>query len=110
MKIYLLLTFTNFSQRNSGYFTKTSYFKPSFHLTKHTNEQQSFLTTFNFQFSYFNQQEYIQLAQLVLKYPMVYDAFKFDVSKILSTLHLPLALDAVFEKQQAKKITYSLTR
>ena len=36
-------------QRNTDYFTKTPYFKPTFNKTKYTQEQQNFLTMFNFQ-------------------------------------------------------------
>ena len=36
-------------KRNTDYFTKTPYFKPTFIITNYTKEQQKFLTMFNFQ-------------------------------------------------------------
>ena len=36
-------------KRNTDYFTKTPYFKPTFNITNYTKEQQKFLTMFNFQ-------------------------------------------------------------
>ena len=38
-------------KRNTDYFTKTPYFKPTFNITNYTKEQQQFLTLFNFQHS-----------------------------------------------------------
>ena len=34
-------------KRNTDYFTKTPYFKPTFNITNYTKEQQKFLTMFN---------------------------------------------------------------
>ena len=62
---------------------------------KQTNKK--FLTMFNFQHSQINQQEFEQLAELLLKYPMIFTTPKFDVGKLVSTLHLPLKTDAVFK-------------
>ena len=63
---------------------------------------------FNFQHSQINQQEFDQLAELLLKYPMVYATSKFDVRKIHSPLHLLLKPDAVFKKQRASKVPIHL--
>ena len=38
-------------KRNTDYFTKTPYFKPTFKISDYTKEQQKFLTMFNFQHS-----------------------------------------------------------
>ena len=38
-------------KRNTDYFTKTPYFKPTFNITNYTKEQQQFLTMFNFEHS-----------------------------------------------------------
>ena len=38
-------------KRNTDYFTKTPYFKPTFKITNYTKEQQKFLTMFNFEHS-----------------------------------------------------------
>ena len=58
------------------------------------------------QCSIFNitQQEFEQLAELSLKYPMVYATSLFDVGKINSPL--PLKPDAVSKKQRANKILF----
>ena len=53
---------------------------------------------FNFQHSQITQQEFKQLADLLLKYPKVYATSKFDVGKINSSINLPLKPDAVFKK------------
>ena len=47
-------------KRNTDCFTKTPYFKPTFHLSKYTEEQQKFLTMFNFQHSQLTQKEFEQ--------------------------------------------------
>ena len=65
--------------------------------------QQIFLTRFNFQRSQFTQQKFEQLAELLLKCPMVYAISKFDVGKV-NSLHQPLKPDAVFKTQRASKI------
>ena len=44
-------------KRNTDYFTKTSYFKPTFNITNYTEEQQKFLTMFNFEHSQITQNE-----------------------------------------------------
>ena len=41
-------------KRNTGYFKKTPYFKPTFQISKYTTEQQNFLTMFNFQHSQYH--------------------------------------------------------
>ena len=86
-------------KRNTDHFTKTSSFEPTFQLSKYTEEQEKFLTLFNFQNSQITQKEFEQLADLLLKHAKVYATSKFDVGKLNSRLHLPLKLDAVFEKQ-----------
>ena len=90
-------------KRNTDYFTKTPYFKPTFKISHYTEEQQKFLTMFNFEHSQITQKEFDKLAELLLKFPTVYATSKFDVGKISSPLHLPLKLDAVFKKQRTSK-------
>ena len=58
-------------KRNTDYFTTTPYFKPTFQKSKYTEEQQKFLTMFNFQHPQITQKEFDQLADLLLKYPKV---------------------------------------
>ena len=41
---------------------QTTYFKPTFQLSKYTEEQRKFLTIFNFQHSQITQKEFEQLA------------------------------------------------
>ena len=91
-------------KRNTDYFTKTPYFKPTFKISDYTKEQQKFLTMFNFQHSQITQNEFDNLAKLFLKYPIVYAPPKFDAEKIWSPLHLPLKPDAIFKKQRASKV------
>ena len=86
-------------KRNTDYFTKTPYFKPTFKISHYTEQQQKFLTMFNFQHSQITQPEFEKLADLLLRYPTVYATSKFDVGKVNSTLHLPLKPDAVFKKK-----------
>ena len=63
----------------------------------------------HFQHSQITQQEFEHLAELLLKYPMVYARSKFDVGKVSSLLHLPLKLEAIFKKkQQASKVPIHL--
>ena len=61
-----------------------------------------------FQHSQITKQEFEQLAELLLKHPMVYATSKFDVGKIYSPLHLPLKPDAIFKKQRASKVSIHL--
>ena len=56
-------------KRNTDYFTKTPYFKPTFQVSKYREEQQKFLTMFNFPHSQITQKEFEQLADLLLKIP-----------------------------------------
>ena len=51
----------------------------------------------NFHYSQINQQEFEQLAELLLNYPMIFTTSKVDVEKLVSTLHLPLKTDTVFK-------------
>ena len=95
-------------KRNKDYFTKTPYFKPLFQISKYTEEQQKFLTRFNFQHSQITQKKFEQLADLLLKYPKVYATSKFDVGKVNSSLHLFLKPDAVFKKQRASTVPIHL--
>ena len=95
-------------KRNTHYFTKTPYFKPTFNITNYTKEQQQFLTMFNFEHSQITQIEFDKLAKQLLKYSTVYATSKFDVGKISSSLHLPLKPDAVFKKQKANKVPIHL--
>ena len=68
-------------KRNTDYFTKTPYFKPTFKITNYTKEQQKFLTVFNFEHSQISQTEFDKLAKQLLKYSTVYATSKFDVEK-----------------------------
>ena len=95
-------------KRNAGYFLKTSYYKPTFEISKFTEEQQLFLKTFNFQYSQITKKDFEQLADLLLKYPKIYATTKFDVGKVNSPLKLPLKPDANFKKQRASKVTIHL--
>ena len=95
-------------KRNTDYFTKTPYFKPTIKISHYTEEQQKFLTMFNFQHSQITQNESDKFAELLLKYPTVYATSKFDVGKISSPLYLPLKPDAVFRKQRASKVPIHL--
>ena len=49
-------------KRNTDYFTKTPYFKPTFNITNYSKDQQKFLTMFNFQHSQITQKEFDKLA------------------------------------------------
>ena len=95
-------------KRNTDYFTKTPYFKPTFNITNYTENQQNFLTLFNFQHSQITQNEFDKLAKQLIKYSSVYATSKFDVGKVSSSLHLPLKPDAVFKKQRASKVPIHL--
>ena len=95
-------------KRNTDYFTKTPYFKPAFNISNYTENQQKFLTMFNFQHSQITQDEFDKLAKQLIKYSSVYATSKFDVGKISSSLHLPLKPDAVFKKQRASKVPIHL--
>ena len=95
-------------ERNTDYFTKTPYFKTTFKISHFTEQQQKFLTMFNFQNSQVTQNEFEKLADLLLRYPTVFASSKFDVGKINSPLHLPLNPDAVFKKQRASKVPVHL--
>ena len=95
-------------KRNTDYFTKTPYFKPTFKISNYTETQQKFLTMFNFQHSQITQDEFDKLAKQLIKYSSVYATSKFDVGKISSSLHLPLKPDAVFKKQRASKVPIHL--
>ena len=95
-------------KRNTAYFTKVSYFKPTFDITNYTKDQQKFLTMFNFQHSQITQSEFDKLAQQLLKCSSAYETSKFDVEKVSSFLQLPLKPDAVFKKQRASKVPIHL--
>ena len=95
-------------KRNTYHFTKTPYFKPTFKITHYTEEQQKFLTMFNFEHSQITQKEFDKLAELLLKFPTVYATSKFDNGKTSSPVHLPLKPDAVFKKQMASKVPIHL--
>ena len=95
-------------KRNKDYFTKTPYFKPLFNITNYTEDEQKFLTIFNFQHSQITQNEFDKLTKQLLKYSTVFAPSKFDLGKISSLLHLPLKPDAVFKKQRATKVPIRL--
>ena len=64
--------FINNEKRNTDYFTKTSYFKPTFQISHYAEEQQKkFLIMFNFQHSQITQNEFEKLADQILRYPTV---------------------------------------
>ena len=54
------------NKKNTDYFTKTPYFKPTFKISHYTEEQKKFLTMFNFQHSQITQNEFEKLADLLL--------------------------------------------
>ena len=60
---------------------------------------------FNFQHSQLTQNEFEQIADLLVKNPKVYATSKFDVGKMNSPLHLPLKPDALFKKQNTNQFT-----
>ena len=95
-------------KRNTDYFTKTPYFKPTFNITSYTEDQQKFLTMFNFQHSQTTQNEFDKLAKQLIKSSSVYATSRFDVGKISSSLQFPLKPDAVFKKQRASKVPIHL--
>ena len=95
-------------KKKADYFTKTPYFKLTFKISHYTEQQQKFLTMFNFQNSQITQNEFEKLDDLLLRYPIIYATSKFDVGKINSPLHLPLKPDAVFKKQRASKVPIHL--
>ena len=94
---------TSNEKRNTDYFTKTPYFKPTFNITNYTKKQQKFLTMFNFQHSQITQDDFDKLAKQLLKYSTVYAISKFDIRKISSSLHLPLKPDAVSKNKEQVK-------
>ena len=104
MKNYLLIIFKTNSTRNTDYLRKTPYFKPKIKILKLTNKQQKFFKIFNFQRSQINLQQIHQLAELLLKHPLVYATSKFDVGKLYSPLHLRLKPDRVFKKLRASEV------
>ena len=55
-------------KRNTDYFTKTPYFKPTFKISHHIEEQQNFLTMFNFQHSQITQNEF-KISQFTIRIP-----------------------------------------
>ena len=86
-------------ERNIDYFTKLPYFEPKSNKTNYTEEQQKFLTSFNFQHSQITKNVFYKLAKQLLEDSTVYATSKFDVGKINSSLYLPLKYDAVFKKK-----------
>ena len=96
-------------KRNTDYFTKTPYFKPTFNINNYTENQQKFLTMFNFQHSQITQIEFDKLAKQLIKYSSVYATSKFDIGKISSSLHLPLKPDAVFKNKEQVKYQFIYT-
>ena len=62
---------------------------------------------FSFQHSQITQKEFEQLAELLLKYPMVNATSKFDVGKVNSPLHLPLKPDAIFKNNEQVKSQFT---
>ena len=107
-KLEKFYAFKDNCKRNTNYFTKTRYFKPTFKISHYTEEQQKFLTMFIFEHSQITQKEFDKLAELFLKFPAVYATSKFDFGKNSSPLHLPLKPDAVCKKQRASKVPIHL--
>ena len=54
-------------KRNTDYFTKIPYFKPTFEISHYTEEQQKFSRMFNFQHFQITQNKFDKLAKLLLK-------------------------------------------
>ena len=94
-------------KKSTDYFKKTLYFQQFFKKPLNT-KQQKILTMFNFQHSQKTQHEFEKLANLLLGYPTVYAASKFDIGKINSPLRFSLKPDAVFIKQIASKVPIHL--
>ena len=82
-------------KRNTDYFTKTPYFKPTFKISPYT-EQQEKLT----------QKDFEKLADLLLKYPTVCATSKFDVGKMNSPLHLTFKPDAFSKNKEQVKYRF----
>ena len=108
-KAYRVNNIISNEKKNTDYFTKTPYFKPTFNINNYTENQQKFLTMFNFQHSQITQDEFDKLAKQLIKYSSVYATSKFDVGKISSSLHLPLKPDAVFKKKEQVKHQFIYT-
>ena len=75
-------------KRNTDFFTKPPYFKPTFKKIHDTEQQQKFLVILNFQHSQLTQSEFEKKADLLLKQPKVYATSTLDVGKIISPLLL----------------------
>ena len=54
------------------------------------------------------QQEFEQLAELLLKFTLAYATSKFKVGKVRSPIHLPLKFDPVFKQQRVKTVPIHL--
>ena len=52
-------------KRNTDYFTKTPYFKPTFQISKYTTEQQKILILLNFQHSLITQKEFTRTTTII---------------------------------------------
>ena len=63
---------------------------------------------FSFQQSQITQKKFDQLANLLLKYPMVYATSKFDVGKVNSLLHLSLKPVSNKNEQVKFQFTYKI--
>ena len=63
---------------------------------------------FNFQHSQITQQEFEQLAELLLKFTLAYATYKFNVAKVRSPLNILLKLDPVFKKQRVSTVPIHL--
>ena len=59
-------------------------------MSHYTEQQQNFLTLFNFQHSQITKNEFEKVANLLLRYPTVSATSKFDVGKTNSPLHFPM--------------------
>ena len=90
-------------KRNTDYFTKTPFFKPTFRYQNTQLYNKNSLQGLIFKTLKLHR-KIEQLAELLLKYPMAYATSKFDVEKINLPLHFPLKPDTIFKKQRASKV------
>ena len=77
-------------KRNTDYFTKRPYFKPTFKISHYTEEQQKFLTMINFQHSQITQKEFDKLAEQLLKFQKSLCNIKFRCWKNYFTITFTL--------------------
>ena len=93
--------------RNTDYFTKTPYFKPTFNISNYTEDQQKFLTMFNFQHSQITQDEFEKLAKQLIKYSSVYATFKIRCWKNQFITTSPVKTRRSFQKTEQVKYQFT---